>query len=132
MHRRLAVVLLILLSARAGLSSERPVGRSFATRSVVYARHGMVAAAHPLAVQIGVDVLKRVALGADMSAREVVVLVPAYRQHLAIRVLNLQPTHRLAERAGAVVQARRLFHVNPPGCPSPADQQRPPEAARPP
>ena len=35
------------------------MGRSFATRSVVYARHGMVAAAHPLAVQIGVDVLKK-------------------------------------------------------------------------
>jgi len=30
-----------------------------AMRSVVYARHGMVAAAHPLAVQIGVDVLKK-------------------------------------------------------------------------
>jgi gamma-glutamyltranspeptidase/glutathione hydrolase len=29
------------------------------SRSVVYARHGMVAAAHPLAVQIGVDVLAR-------------------------------------------------------------------------
>ncbi len=29
------------------------------SRSVVHARHGMVAAAHPLAVQIGVDVLKR-------------------------------------------------------------------------
>src|SRR5882672_3070023 len=59
MNRRLAVVLLIMLSARAGLSSDRPVGRSFATRSVVFARHGMVAAAHPVAVQIGVDVLKK-------------------------------------------------------------------------
>lgn len=29
-----------------------------ATRSVVHARHGMVAASHPLAVQIGVDTLK--------------------------------------------------------------------------
>ena len=31
----------------------------FGPRSVSYARHGMVAAAHPLAMQIGVDVLKR-------------------------------------------------------------------------
>jgi gamma-glutamyltranspeptidase/glutathione hydrolase len=31
----------------------------FATRSTVHARHGMVAAAHPLAVQIGVDLLQR-------------------------------------------------------------------------
>jgi gamma-glutamyltranspeptidase/glutathione hydrolase len=59
MHRRLAAVLVILVSARSGLPSERPAGRSFATRSVVYARHGMVAAAHPMAVQIGVDVLKK-------------------------------------------------------------------------
>jgi len=39
-------------------AADRPEGRSFATRSVTVARNGMVAAAHPLAVQIGVDVLK--------------------------------------------------------------------------
>ena len=33
-------------------------GRGVATRSVVYARHGMVCAAQPLAVQAGLDVLK--------------------------------------------------------------------------
>src|SRR3954468_3588996 len=59
MHRRLAAVMMIVASAGWGLASERPAGRSFATRSVVYARHGMVAAAHPMAVQIGVDVLKK-------------------------------------------------------------------------
>ncbi len=37
---------------------ERTEGRMLATRSVVYARHGMVAAAHPLAVEIGVQVLR--------------------------------------------------------------------------
>ncbi len=39
--------------------ADRPEGRAFATRSVTLARHGMVAAAQPLAVQIGIDVLKR-------------------------------------------------------------------------
>ena len=39
-------------------AADRPEGRAFATRSVTYARHGMVAAAHPLAVQVGLDVLK--------------------------------------------------------------------------
>jgi gamma-glutamyltranspeptidase/glutathione hydrolase len=34
-------------------------GRGAATRSVVYARHGMVAAAQPLCVEAGVDVLKQ-------------------------------------------------------------------------
>src|SRR5215467_2880541 len=33
-------------------------GRGVATRSIVYARHGMVCAAQPLAVQAGLDVLK--------------------------------------------------------------------------
>ena len=65
--------------------------------------------ADPLGIEV--DVLERVALGADMAARKEVVLVPAYGHHLAIHVLDLQPTHRLAQRAGAVVQARGLFQV---------------------
>ncbi len=40
-------------------AADRTEGEMFATRSVVYARHGMVAAAHPLAVQIGIDLLKQ-------------------------------------------------------------------------
>src|SRR5712691_1666941 len=67
MRRGLAAVLVILMTASAGAPSERPAGRSFATRSVVYARHGMVAAAHPLAVQIGVDVLKKGGSAADAA-----------------------------------------------------------------
>ena len=57
MRRSLIVVLLIVATSFA-LAADRPEGRSFATRSVTYARHGMVAAAHPLAVQAGLDVLK--------------------------------------------------------------------------
>ena len=49
-----AAILPVALSA-----GDRSDGRPFATRSVVHARHGMVAAAHPLAVQIGVDVLQK-------------------------------------------------------------------------
>jgi gamma-glutamyltranspeptidase/glutathione hydrolase len=54
---RLALAVLTLPAALA--AGDRPEGRGFATRSVVHARHGMVAAAHPLAVQIGVDVLQK-------------------------------------------------------------------------
>jgi gamma-glutamyltranspeptidase / glutathione hydrolase len=39
-------------------SVEAAPGRGQATRSVVYARHGMVCAAQPLAVQAGVEILK--------------------------------------------------------------------------
>jgi gamma-glutamyltranspeptidase/glutathione hydrolase len=37
---------------------DRPAGRMFASRSEVIARNGMVCAAQPLAVQIGIDILK--------------------------------------------------------------------------
>jgi gamma-glutamyltranspeptidase / glutathione hydrolase len=58
MHRGLVAGVVMMMALRLG-AGDRPTGRLFATRSIVYARHGMVAAAHPLAVQIGVEVLKR-------------------------------------------------------------------------
>jgi len=56
--RRIVIVALFFAVGSISLAADRPEGRAFATRSVIYARHGMVAAAHPLAVQIGLDVLK--------------------------------------------------------------------------
>jgi gamma-glutamyltranspeptidase/glutathione hydrolase len=50
-------IAVVVMTGLAG-SADRPEGRSFATRSVVHAGHGMVAAAHPLAVEIGLAVLK--------------------------------------------------------------------------
>jgi gamma-glutamyltranspeptidase/glutathione hydrolase len=58
MRQSVAVAAAVLMGTGA-LGADRPEGRPFATRSVVHARHGMVAAAHPLAVQIGVDVLRK-------------------------------------------------------------------------
>jgi gamma-glutamyltranspeptidase/glutathione hydrolase len=57
MHRAFLAVLLMVVTTVV-IAADRPEGRSFATRSVSYARHGMVAAAQPLAVQVGLDVLK--------------------------------------------------------------------------
>ncbi len=51
------LVLALILSAPL-TAGDRDEGSLFATRSVVHARNGMVAAAHPLAVQIGLGVLK--------------------------------------------------------------------------
>ena len=55
---RTAFFCLLAVTTSAAFAADRPEGRAFATRSVTYARHGMVAAAHPLAVQIGLDVLR--------------------------------------------------------------------------
>ena len=55
---RTVLVCLLAITTSATFAADRPEGRAFATRSVTYARHGMVAAAHPLAVEIGLDVLK--------------------------------------------------------------------------
>src|SRR5210317_640304 len=41
------------------MAADRVTGAAFATRSAVIAQHGMVATSHPLATQIGLDILKR-------------------------------------------------------------------------
>ncbi len=58
MRRGPILVMVVMMTAGVSTSADRPEGHSFATRSVVHAQHGMVAAAHPLAVEIGLDVLK--------------------------------------------------------------------------
>ena len=40
------------------IAQDRVTGESFASRSVVLAQNGMVATSHPLATQIGLDILK--------------------------------------------------------------------------
>ncbi|MFQ5876229.1 MAG: gamma-glutamyltransferase [Acidobacteriota bacterium] len=59
MRQTLPALLIVGSLVSAVAAADRSEGRLFATRSVVHARHGMVAAAHPLAVQIGIDTLKR-------------------------------------------------------------------------
>ncbi len=58
--RWLLIALAALTLASSGNASDgnRPVGRSFATRSEVIARHGMAATSHPLATGIAVQVLR--------------------------------------------------------------------------
>ncbi len=48
----------LLILAAALPAVDRPLGPSFATRSEVVAAEGMVASSHPLATQIGVEVLR--------------------------------------------------------------------------
>ena len=54
------ICLLFFLSlAFFGFAQDRIVGAPHATRSVVMAQNGMVATSHPLATQIGLDILKK-------------------------------------------------------------------------
>ncbi len=55
---RLLLVCMAILATTAA-AADRVTGQSFATRSEVFAQHGMVATSQPLATQIGLDVLKR-------------------------------------------------------------------------
>src|SRR5512134_1247661 len=56
------------LAVAAGTTAgNRGEGAPFLTRSVVHARHGMVASAHPLATQIGVDILKKGGTAVDAA-----------------------------------------------------------------
>lgn len=57
MKRTLALI--AALATVPGSHAARGEGKMFATRSVVHARHGMVASSHPLATQIGLDVMRR-------------------------------------------------------------------------
>ncbi len=48
----------LMLAMTGAPAQDRVTGRTFATRSEVLAPHGMVASSHPLATQIGLDILK--------------------------------------------------------------------------
>ena len=64
------VLLGLIVSSLYGQSADkgdRIVGPNFATRSPVLGRHGMVATSHPLATQIGLDVLKQGGTAVDAA-----------------------------------------------------------------
>ncbi len=54
------LIFIIFLTPGADLmAADRVTGHTFASRSEVIAPHGMVATSHPLATQIGLDILKQ-------------------------------------------------------------------------
>ena len=48
----------LILSCSISFSQDRIIGELFSTRSEVIAKNGMIATSHPLASQIGVEILK--------------------------------------------------------------------------
>jgi gamma-glutamyltranspeptidase/glutathione hydrolase len=58
MKLSIKVVLLFAFCTQSLIGQDRITGATFATRSEVLAQNGMVATSHPLATQIGLDILK--------------------------------------------------------------------------
>ena len=58
MQHLIKLTLCLFLFAQFSKAQDRVTGEPFATRSVVLGQNGMVATSHPLATQIGLDILK--------------------------------------------------------------------------
>ena len=56
--KTVVVVSLTFLASITGIAQDRITGEAFASRSEVLGQNGMVATSHPLATQIGLDILK--------------------------------------------------------------------------
>ncbi len=58
--KRTFFILILLFLVHSGMQAQdRVTGKTFATRSEVIARHGMVCSSQPLATQVGLDILKK-------------------------------------------------------------------------
>lgn len=61
------ILAVLILISTISWSQDRLTGKNFATRSEVIGKNGMVASSHPLATQIGLDILKKGGTAVDAA-----------------------------------------------------------------
>jgi gamma-glutamyltranspeptidase/glutathione hydrolase len=57
-HKFILIIILLIFNISYNYCQDRITGKNFTTRSEVLGQNGMVATSHPLATQIGIDILK--------------------------------------------------------------------------
>lgn len=65
--KKISLTVITILFAIQLFAQDRITGKPFATRSEVIGQHGMVATSHPLATQIGLDILKQGGTAVDAA-----------------------------------------------------------------
>ena len=70
--RQINTILIVfgLITGAQAMAADRITGKPFATRSEVIAQNGMVASSHPLATQIGLQILKDGGNAIDAQQRQ--------------------------------------------------------------
>ena len=64
-------LIFLLIMTDAGYGYDRITGKPFASRSEVIGQNGMVATSHPLATQIGLDILKNyIMIGGKVNCKK--------------------------------------------------------------
>src|SRR5262245_61359896 len=113
----------VLLLVMSGVSEDARSARGTATRSVVWAKHGMVCAAQPLAVQAGIEILKQggTAVDAAIAVNACLGLMEPTANGLGGDLFAILWDPKTKQVVGLNASGRAPFALTADKCPSDAD-----------